>query len=536
LAITGFAETIVGFLIFMPRARRIAQNVLSNWLALATITVVGFFLSPFVVHHLGNLTYGVWVIIGSLVSYMNLLDLGLRGAVTRFVSKGVAQKDHQQSGQAVSGALWIRLWISLAIITAGLVLSVGLHHVFVIPPELQQAARLAVLVTAVTVGINLWCGVFGGVLVALHRYDLTSGVSILQTTARAAGIVFLLRSGHGILALALWDLCVSVLANAALIFFCFRVYPALKVVFGSPGRATLAKLWNYSFYAFLINVAIQVTYYTDNLVVGAFLSPGAVTLYAIGGLLIGYARQIVSSMTTTFTPLASSFEAEGNYDNLRRLVIHGTRAALIVSLPIEVALFFRGHTFIRLWMGEQYAGPSGTVMKILLLSVVVASANTTSGGIVYGMEKHKRLAFWAIGEAIANFVLSIILVRRIGIYGVAWGTTIPSVLIELLLWPSFICKLVVIPVRTYLWQTWFRSALCVVPFGLACALSERYWPTHNLFFFFLQIAVMLPLIPLTVALVFRNEAVVQIREWKRRRSESNALKSHAYESSTTTVG
>src|ERR1700681_4896362 len=123
----------------MPRARRIAQNVLSNWLALATITVVGFFLSPFVVHHLGNLTYGVWVIIGSLVSYMNLLDLGLRGAVTRFVSKGVAQKDHEQSGQAVSGALWIRLWISLAIIAAGLVLSVGLHHVFVIPPELQQA-------------------------------------------------------------------------------------------------------------------------------------------------------------------------------------------------------------------------------------------------------------------------------------------------------------------------------------------------------------------------------------------------------------
>ena len=520
----------------MPRARRIAQNVLSNWLALGVTTVAGFFLSPYVVHHLGNLTYGVWVIIGSLVSYMGLLDLGLRGAVTRFVSKGVAQNDHEQSGQAVSGALWIRLWISLAIVAAGLILSVGLHHVFVIPPALQQAARIAVLVTAITVGINLWCGVFGGVLVALHRYDLTSGVSILQTSARAAGIVLLLRSGHGILGLALWDLCTAVLSNSALIFLCFRVYPQLKVVFGSPGRATLAKLWNYSFYAFLINVAIQVTYYTDNLVVGAFLSPGAVTLYAIGGLLIGYARQIVSSMTTTFTPLASSFEAEGSYENLRRLVIHGTRAALIVSLPIEVALFFRGHTFIRLWMGEQYAGPSGTVMKILLLSVVVASANTTSGGIVYGMEKHKRLALWAIAEAVANFVLSIILVRRIGIYGVAWGTTIPSVLIELFLWPRFICKLVVIPVRTYLWQTWFRTAIAVIPFGLACVLSERYWPTHNLFFFFLQIAIMLPLIPLSLALVFRREAVVQVREWKSRRTKNATLKSHEYESSTTTVG
>ena len=51
------------------------------------------------------------------------------------------------------------------------------------------------------------------------------------------------------------------------------------------------------------------------------------------------------------------------------------------------------------------------------------------------MEKHKRIALWAIGEAVANFALSIILVRRIGIYGVAWGTTIPSVIVELFLWP-----------------------------------------------------------------------------------------------------
>ena len=72
----------------MPRVRRIVQNVFSNWVALAVTTLVGFFLSPFVVHHLGNLTYGVWVLTLAFVSYMNLLDLGLRGAVSRFVTTG----------------------------------------------------------------------------------------------------------------------------------------------------------------------------------------------------------------------------------------------------------------------------------------------------------------------------------------------------------------------------------------------------------------------------------------------------------------
>ena len=240
-------------------------------------------------------------------------------------------------------------------------------------------------------------------------------------------------------------------------------------------------------------------------------------------------------MTTTFTPLASSFEAQGNYENLRRLVIHGTRAALLISLPIQVALFFRGHTFIRLWMGEQYAGPSGTVMQILLLSVVFSSANTTSAGIVYGMEKHKRIAIWGIIESVLNLSLSIILVRRIGIYGVAWGTTIPSVIMEMILWPGYICKLLQMQVRTYLWQTWFRTGLGVIPFALACSASDRFWPAHNLIMFFLQITTLLPLLPLTLALVFRNEGAIKVREWLERRRSSATLRDE-YETSTTIVG
>lgn len=512
----------------MPRLGRIVQNVLSNWVALAVTTAVGFFLSPFVVHHLGNVVYGVWVLVSSLVAYVGLLDLGLRGAVTRYVSKDVTQANYEDANHTISGALWIRMWISLAVMCAGLALAAGFNHIFEVPTALQTDARFAVVFSATSVAINLWCGVFGAVLVALHRYDLTSAISILQTCVRAAGVVMLLRGGHGLFALATWDLCMTVAYNATLAATCFRTYPQLKVAFRCPSRMTVNKLWTYSLYVFLINVSLQITYYTDNVVVGAFLSPAAVTLYAIGGVLITYARQIVTAMTTTFTPLASSYEAEGGLDRLRQLLTHGTRAALIVSLPITAGLFFRGHTFIRLWMGDQYSHPSGTVMQILLISVVFGCANTTSGGIAYGMEKHKRIAFWAMGEAVANLALSVILVRRIGIYGVAWGTSIPSVIVELLLWPRYIATLLGIPVRTYLWQTWCRSAIAVVPFAGACAITERIWPANTLAMFCVQMVTLLPIVPLALTLVFHNEVSGQFQRWRTKihssRSSANEYK------------
>ena len=294
------------------RGKRIAQNVLSNWMALAISTLVGFFLAPFIVHYLGNVAYGVWILVVSLTSYMNLLDLGLRGAVTRFVSKGKAQDNHAEAGDAVSGALWIRLWISLVIFLSSVGFAMAFNRIFAIPVTMQHAARLAILATALSIAVNLWCGVFAGVLAALNRYDLLSGVSLIQTGLRATGIVWLLWHGHGILALALWDLVTTLVANALHVLLAFRSYPELRITIRRPERQVLSKLWNYSFYAFLINIAIQVVYYSDNIVVGAFTSAAAVTFYAIGGSLIAYARQIVASVTTTFGPMASTFEARGS--------------------------------------------------------------------------------------------------------------------------------------------------------------------------------------------------------------------------------
>ncbi len=60
------------------------------------------FLAPFVVHRLGNVAYGVWVLAISSVGYLNLLDLGMRSSVIRFVSKGNTTQDHEGASEALS--------------------------------------------------------------------------------------------------------------------------------------------------------------------------------------------------------------------------------------------------------------------------------------------------------------------------------------------------------------------------------------------------------------------------------------------------
>ena len=210
-------------------------------------------------------------------------------------------------------------------------------------------------------------------------------------------------------------------------------------------------------------------------------------------------------------PLATSYEAAGEFDRLRRLLIDGTRIALIVALPIQVALFFRGGTFLNLWMGQQYGPTSGRVVQILLLGQVFTLANATSMNIVFGLAKHKRFAIWLAIEAVANITLSIFLARRIGIYGVAIGTVIPTLFVQIVLWPRYICQVVDVPLWLYVFQAWVRPALATIPYGVVCYVTERYWLPTKLIGFFSQIIAILPVYLVFVVFSFRKEIAQQLK-------------------------
>ena len=49
------------------------MNILTNWAAFLIGTAITFVLSPIVVHSLGDIRYGVWGVVGSIVGYLGLV-------------------------------------------------------------------------------------------------------------------------------------------------------------------------------------------------------------------------------------------------------------------------------------------------------------------------------------------------------------------------------------------------------------------------------------------------------------------------------
>jgi O-antigen/teichoic acid export membrane protein len=498
----------------MASTKRFVVNIMMNWAAMAVGMVVPFFLTPFVIRHLGVTAYGIWILAVSTVSYLNVLDMGLRSAVIRFVSKAEAQGNPADATRAISAAFWVRILISTGVAVLSVILALAFPHLFKIPSDMQRAAQFTVLMCALGVAVTLVSGVFGAVLAATHRFDVLSSISAVQTLARAGGVILILTSGHGLITLAYWEATVAFLGGLSTVGIALKLFPPCKVRFARPDMKILKMIGSYSATTFIFIIASQIITNTDNLVVGAFLSVGMVAFYSIGGSLMSYSSQVMGAVSTTFTPMASNMEAIGQTEGLQRLLLRGTQATLGIALPISLALVLRGKTFIGLWIGPQYTEISGRVLQILIISQFFGTADSTAGSIMMAIDKHKPLAQWMVVEAVLNLSLSIVLIKTIGIYGVAWGTSIAIAFVHLSFWPRYVRKVLGIPVRRFLWEGWIKITLCSIPYAIACAITDRYWHANSVIVFFSQIAVIFPIYAICVLAVFRSEVKNLFQKWQ----------------------
>lgn len=466
--------------------------MLSNWLTYFIGGTVGFFLSPFIVRHLGNSAYGVWVLLVSLTGYLGFLDLGIRGAVTRYIAKFHAEADHEQARRTIGSACGMFLIAGAVAVAVALVCAFLLVPHFQIPAEYLRASQIVVVITGITVSVSLVSGIFGGVIAGLQRFDVMNAIALTGVLLRSAVIFVALSRGGGLVTLASIQLGTTAVELTLGLILSRRLYPEARAGAGRISRQHASLILSFGIFALLLQLSNYLIFYTDALVIGALLPVSMVTFFAIGGNLTIYARDLVGGVSRTMTPLASKVEVEAGDDELRNITLKAGRFCSLVMMPIFLTFLVRGRAFIGLWMGDSYAELSGHVLEILSIPWLFGAGTSVAASVILGIGQHKRVVPFAIAEAVSNLVLSLLLIRPFGIVGVAWGTAIPNLAISLLFWPWYIRRKLGASFREYSASLWIRPFLSSLPFAVCLYAVQRTWEPRSLLVFFLQVIATLP--------------------------------------------
>ena len=478
------------------RTRRptLARNAVANWSTFLFAAIVSFFLSPFVVHHLGATNYGVWTLLGGLVGYLGLLDIGLRNAVSRYIAHYQAAGKHAESSSIASAALKLFLMLGILAIVLSGALAFFAPRVFNIPEALVDDARVVVVLGGLSIAVGLVSGVFAGIVTGLQRFDVFACLEVFVTTVRTVAFVLSLWEGYGLVALACIQLGSSLLSLIVLWVIAHRLYPGLRLKVLGSLYPQIRTILSFSISLSVLYLFGQLIYYSGTLVIAAFLPIEAVTFFSIAGVVCFQARGVAASLSNLMAPRVSALTSMGS-SRVAQDIVAVARIATLVVTPIAVVFVLRGESFITLWMGSEYGPASGGVLRILAIVLWLEASRSVVIFSLVGMGRQRTLIPGMALEAAGNLALTVALVRPFGIVGASLGTLIPSMLVGLGYIPRCLSQEAAVPASLFYRKALLQPTAACVPFALASAAIERFTPAGSLAVFLTQVIATLPMVP-----------------------------------------
>lgn len=456
--------------------RRIWSNALSNYLRTFVGIVVGLLTFRLLYQHFSKESFGFWSLLWSVFGYGILLDFGFGFAAQKRVAELSVSKDWPQLSRVLSTILFF--YLGVALILAATV-TLGSHHIvrlFDVSPEHHEEFRVVLIVFFAAIGLAFPLGIFPEILRGQQRITLANNITTVAMLLRLGVIAWAVWHGWGFMSIMITALFFALVPDLLSAFFALRGMPEVSLRPALFSRAVMKETMAFSIFAYITTATNIILGKTDQLVLGATLSVGAIAIYQAGAKVAEVFAQFTKQLQDTLSPAAAHLHACGDHDSLRDLLRRGTRWSALISTPLYVFCAFEMETMLRLLTGEGViARETLLVAQVLLFWFYTSTLTHSVSKRIYMMTGHERRLMWlGVGEAVANLALSIALVMIFrNVVAVAVGSLIPTLYFGWCkLWPWMARDIGRPPLRL-LRETVVAPALCCVPAVLIFTASPH---------------------------------------------------------------
>jgi O-antigen/teichoic acid export membrane protein len=227
-------------------------------------------LMPFTIRHLGASEYGLWMLVASLMYYFQLLDLGYGSGLVRHVADADVRGDVDGVNKILSTfvVVYAGLGVVAGIGTLALMLWAVPRFPHLSPADIRRG-QLILAMLGLRTAIGFPMTVFGAATTARQRFALNNTVAIAVALANGAVTYIVLAAGHGLLTLVACTTALGIASYAGYAWTARRAFPELRIRPSSFSRALVRDVTTFSVYLFIIDIAVQIGFNLDNLVIGA---------------------------------------------------------------------------------------------------------------------------------------------------------------------------------------------------------------------------------------------------------------------------
>ena len=410
------------------KTNQLKLGVLLSYTSMALNMVVQLVYTPVMIRLLGQSEYGLYTLVGSVVSYLSLFSLGFTGAYLRFYSR-FSQKGDRTGVARLNGMfLTLFLLMSVAALVCGMALSQFTRELFGtnLTDEELSKAQVLMQILVVNVALTFPSSVFDSIVSAHEQF-------LFQRILQLAGVVFnpliclpLLLMGHGSVAVVSVTTGITIAKLAANIWFClFKIHAPFE--FRHFNFGLLKEIGAFSFFLFLNMIIDQVNWSVDKFILGRVAGTGAVAVYGVGSMINSMFQQFSTAISSVFAPRVNRIAADHEDTMNQQFTSLFTRVGriqfIVLGLIASGMIFFGQYFITNIYATSEYSD-AYAVALLLILPAIIPLIQNVGLEIQRSVNKHQFRSIIYLFMAVANTIISIPLAFLYGPAGAALGTAI----------------------------------------------------------------------------------------------------------------
>ena len=420
------------------RTKKSAINMITSLISQFIIIILGFLSRRVMVDSIGVEYLGINGLMNNILTILSLAESGIGVAMVYALYKPLADNDIPQIKALMN--FYKTTYRVLAILTAIIGLSIlPFLDLFIKDNTIENASIIYLMFLFSSVCSYLYSYKVSMNNADQNKYLATIFNTITQILVLIIKVFILYITKNYILFLSI-DIGSTLIKNIIFSRMMDKRYPYLKdkdkVRLDDETRKTLYTNIKALFFG---KIGYILSTSADNLVISSMISIKTVGLYSnyttLTSSVLGFVSVFMGSISASIGNLIASESNKKVYE------IYKVTSFINFWLYgfSSICLFCLSDTFIALWLGKEYI-MGNEVLFLIVLNFLIGGLMAPIDSIKSAAGLYKPDRFIPIVSAIVNLILSIILVKSLGLSGVLIGTVASTLLFSFWIKPMLVYK------------------------------------------------------------------------------------------------
>lgn len=356
--------------------KRIAKNTLLLYGRMLIMMLISLYTSRVIINALGIEDYGIYGVVGGVVSMFSIISGSLNAAISRFITFELGKGDKEKLKKVFCTAINVQILL-IAIITI-LLETIGLwviNYKLVVPNERIIAVNWVFQFSILTFALNLICVPYSAAIIAHEKMSVFAYISIFDAVSKLViSYLILLNPFDRLVYYGLLLLVIGIIQRFIYTIYCTKHYEECHYHFVFD-KIIIKEFFSFAGWNFIGASSVVLRDQGGNLLINLFFGPAVNAARSVAMSVNNAVMGFVTNFMTALNPQLTKSYAVGDYEYSLKLVFQGARFSFYILLLLALPVIFTAQYLLELWLGIVPEHATNFTRLVLIFTMSESLAN-----------------------------------------------------------------------------------------------------------------------------------------------------------------